>query len=97
MKGTEQEVRGEFPTVAGSSPYCTVRNTRENESAVCHYISHLRHLWPESSGHFFITQYSCEANEAELLLAFWAHSQACPQPGTLLALGIQMGLTSTPV
>ena len=31
VKGTEQEVRGEFPTVAVSSPSCTVRNTRENE------------------------------------------------------------------
>ena len=26
VKGTEQEVRGEFPTVSGSSPYCIVRN-----------------------------------------------------------------------
>ena len=48
VKGTEQEVRGEFPTVAGSSPYCTVRNTRENESAVCHYINHLRHKQPKA-------------------------------------------------
>ena len=48
MKGTEQKVRGQFPTVARSSPYCTVRNTRENESSVCHYIKHLRHKHPKA-------------------------------------------------
>ena len=48
MKRTEQEVRGELLTVAGSSPYCTVRNTRESESAVCHYINHLRHKQPKA-------------------------------------------------
>ena len=95
MKGTEQEVRGKFPTVAGSSPYCTVRNTRENESSVCHYINHLRHQYPRAVVTFSLLSTAVSADEARLLLASWAHSQACPHPGARLALSVQMGLTST--
>ena len=34
------------------------------------------------------------ADEARLLLASWAHSQACPQPGAPLALSVQVSLTT---
>ena len=74
-------MRGELPTVAGSSPYRTVRNTRESESAVCHYINHLRRKWPKAVVTHSLLSTVVRADEAELLLVSWGHSQACPQPG----------------
>ena len=73
-KGTEQEVRGKFPTVAGSSPYCTVRNSRENESAVCRYISHMRCKRPKAVITYSLLSTVVRSDEAGLLLSSWAHS-----------------------
>ena len=90
-KGTEQEVRGEFPTVAGSSLYCTVRNTRENESAVCHYISHLIHKWLKT----VVTYYSVQLWGLIVAGLLGPLTGLPTAESPLLALGVQTGLTST--